>query len=210
MESALAELAMQRSRFAVKFTDRSGVEAEWTDRGADAVEFHLSPNPGEDLRPLARIASGGELSRIMLAFKALVANRTPGTSMVFDEVDAGIGGRVAHVVGQRLRQLAERSQALCITHLPQIAAYATTHFEIEKKVHGRRTVTTVKRLSAPERMEELARMLGGARITEQARASARELLDQARDGIPARPGSEYKSKGERAKAKERNAWRART
>jgi DNA repair protein RecN (Recombination protein N) len=214
LESVLAELAMERARFDVRFSDDSGNPAAWTARGTDGAEFFLSANPGEDLRALARIASGGELSRIMLAFKALVAARTPGATMIFDEVDAGIGGRVADVVGRRLRRLAEGFQVLCITHLPQLAAYATTHFQIEKRLIGGRTVTSVSRLSDSERIEELARMIAGASVSDRARASASELLDRGRGGDRARTrkadGGEHKSKGERAKAKERNAWRART
>src|SRR5262249_49786107 len=148
-----------------------------------------SPNPGEELRPLARIVSGGELSRIMLAIKTLTATsrhgfsdaaeRPPSTSapgLIFDEVDAGIGGRVADVVGRKLRTLGSASQALCITPLPQIAAYADTHFEIEKRVDRGRTRTTVRRLDDAGRVDELARMLGGEAISDGLRASAREML----------------------------------
>src|SRR4029077_3415066 len=151
-------------------------------------EFFISPNPGEDLRPLARIASGGELSRIMLAIKTLTAVRRHGFSeaddrppggatpgLVFDEIDAGIGGRAADVVGRKLRALGSAFQVLCITHLPQIAAYADTHFQIEKRVANGRTHTRVKRLDGEARVEELGRMLGGATVTDPIRASAREM-----------------------------------
>jgi DNA repair protein RecN (Recombination protein N) len=210
LESALAELAMERSRFAVQFVDRTAQPGDWTERGTDSVEFLLSPNPGEDMRPLARIASGGELSRIMLAFKALGATRRLGSTMIFDEVDAGIGGRVADVVGRRLHRLAASAQVLCITHLPQIAAYATTHFGISKRTQGERTTTTVSRLTDMQRTEELARMIGGAHVSDRARATARELLEGRRDARRGVGESEHKTKGERAKAKERNTWRART
>ena len=128
------------------------------------------------MRPLARIVSGGELSRVMLALKTLAAADTPGKTLIFDEVDAGIGGRVADVVGARLAALGERFQVLCITHLPQIAAHAATQFRIEKRVRGQRTVTAVEPLDEEGRVDEIARMIGGATLTTQTRASARELL----------------------------------
>jgi DNA repair protein RecN (Recombination protein N) len=171
----LAALAMERARFEVRLhTDEQA--AAWSERGIDTGEFFLSPNPGEDLRPLARIVSGGELSRVMLALKTLAARERKGTTLIFDEVDAGIGGRVAGVVGQKLRALGRDFQVLCITHLPQIAAAATTHFRIEKVVRGARTLTSIRRLDAEARVEELARMMGGASTSNQLRASARELL----------------------------------
>jgi DNA repair protein RecN (Recombination protein N) len=175
LERELADLAMERTRFEVRLT--SGEEdRHWSERGIDAGEFYLSPNPGEELRPLARIVSGGELSRVMLALKTLATADQPGKTLIFDEVDAGIGGRVASVVGQKLRALGGRFQVLCITHLPQIAAAGATHFYIEKRVRGSRTVTSVSRLDDAGRVEELARMIGGTDAGDQARASARELL----------------------------------
>jgi len=200
LESLLGELAMERTRFEMRFADPLP-EAAWSSSGIDSAEFFVSPNPGEDLRPLARIVSGGELSRIMLAIKTLTAtsrhgfsdatDRPPSASapgLIFDEVDAGIGGRVADVVGRRLRALGSAFQVLCITHLPQIASYADTHFEIEKRVDRGRTKTSVRRLDTDGRVDELARMLGGEAITDGLRQSAREML---------------KAKGERAKAKGR-------
>ena len=148
----------------------------WSERGIDEGEFYLSPNPGEDLRPLARIVSGGELSRVMLALKTLAAGDGGGKTLIFDEVDAGIGGRVADVVGSRLQSLGSRFQVLCITHLPQIAARASTHFRIEKDVRGGRTVTTVQPLTASDRIDELARMIGGAVVSEPVRTTAREMI----------------------------------
>jgi len=210
LETLLAELAMERTRFEVRFGGALP-EAEWSVRGIDAAEFFVSPNPGEELRPLARIVSGGELSRIMLAIKTLTAtsrhgfddaaDRPPSTAapgLVFDEVDAGIGGRVADVVGRKLRGLASGFQVLCITHLPQIAAYADTHFQIEKRVEHGRTRTTVRRLDEPRRVEELARMLGGEAISDGLRRSAREMLGE-RAG-QARGESMAKGESERAKA----------
>ena len=192
----LGELAMERTQFEVRFGARTPEDA-WTARGFDAGEFFMSPNPGEDLRPLAKIVSGGELSRVMLAIKTLLAtsrhgfsdanDRPPSASapgLIFDEVDAGIGGRVADVVGRRLRTLGSAFQVLCITHLPQIASYADTHFQIEKRVERGRTRTTVRRLDEAGRVEELSRMLGGEAITDGLRRSAREMLQEraARSG----------------------------
>ena len=189
IERAVAELAMPRTRCEVRF----GPEAEesaWTARGVDDAEFYLSPNPGEELRPLARIASGGELSRLMLALKTLAATDAPGKTLIFDEVDAGIGGAVADVVGDRLRRLGERYQVLCITHLPQIAAYGHHHYCIEKAVRAGRTVTTIARADGETRAGELARMIGGADISPSVMVTARDLL-RAKSGE-----SEQKAKGE--------------
>ena len=136
LEKSLGDLAMARTRCDVRFT-AAETEAQWTERGVEQGEFYISPNPGEDLKPLARIASGGELSRIMLALKTLASTDAPGKTLIFDEVDAGIGGAVADVVGSRLQRLGGRFQVLCITHLPQIAAYGGTHFRIEKSVRSR-------------------------------------------------------------------------
>jgi DNA repair protein RecN (Recombination protein N) len=203
LEQQLAELAMERTRFDVRFAPEALPETAWTGAGTDQAEFFVSPNPGEDLRPLTRVVSGGELSRIMLAIKTLTAtarhgfsdadDRPPSMSapgLIFDEVDAGIGGRVADVVGRKLRALGSVFQVLCITHQPQIAAYADTHFQIEKRVERGRTRTTVQRLDRPGRVDELSRMLGGAAITDGIRRSAREMLEE-------RHGA--KAKGERRK-----------
>jgi DNA repair protein RecN (Recombination protein N) len=184
IESLLGELAMARTRCEVRFGDELPPD-QWNERGVDAAEFYVSPNPGEDLRPLARIVSGGELSRVMLALKTLAAGERGGLTLIFDEVDAGIGGRVADVVGARLRDLGERFQVLCITHLPQIAARASTQFRIEKAIRGPRTVTSVERLDAAGRVDEIARMIGGAMVSDGVRASAEELL---RAGTASRQG----------------------
>lgn len=148
-------------------------------------EFFISPNPGEDLRPLAKIASGGELSRIMLALKTIATTDAPGKTLIFDEVDAGIGGAVADVVGRRLQSLGERFQVLCITHLPQIAAYGASHFRIVKSVRRERTWTDVARLRGPDREQEMARMIGGSDISVAVMASAREMLELRAAGSPA-------------------------
>jgi DNA repair protein RecN (Recombination protein N) len=219
MEALAGDLAMERTRFDVRFGGPLE-EAAWSSRGIDAAEFFVSPNPGEELKPLARIVSGGELSRLMLAIKSLTAtsrfgwtnaeDRPPSAvapGLIFDEVDAGIGGRVADVVGRKLRALGSAFQVLCITHLPQIAACADTHFAIEKRVERGRTRTSVVRLDAEGRVEELARMLGGEKVSEGLRASAREMLASRAAPIstptPRRAKGESKSKGEseRAKAK---------
>jgi DNA repair protein RecN (Recombination protein N) len=225
LESLLAELAMERTRFEVRFNDGELPEARWSERGIDEAEFFLSPNPGEEVRPLARIVSGGELSRVMLALRTLAT--APGVivpdtgietshpvslkTLIFDEVDAGIGGRVADVVGARLRTLGDRFQVLCITHLPQIAARGTTQFQIEKRVRGSRTVTSVRRLDSTGRVEEIARMIGGAAVSEAVRASARQLLDAGAEAAALREGakgeSESRRKGESRRPKDsRNAW----
>ncbi len=208
----LGELAMDETRFGVRFNSEPLPETEWTPHGIDAAEFFVSPNPGEELRPLARIVSGGELSRIMLAIKTLTATTRHGFSsaavrppsgsapgLIFDEVDAGIGGRVAGVVGHKLRALGSAFQVLCITHLPQIAACADTHFQIEKRVEGGRTRTTVRRLDAAARVDEIGRMLGG-QLTDAIRATARGMLVE-RSCSRAKGEGQLKGESEKAKAK---------
>jgi len=199
LESALADLAMARTRFAVRFNDSPLPEASWSSRGIDAAEFVVSPNPGEDLRPLARIASGGELSRIMLALRSLSLGAGEGRTLIFDEVDAGIGGRAADDVGRKLRGLARHSQVLCITHLPQIAACGSAQFQVSKRVVGNRTVTSVSRLEGSARTEELARMMAGGVLTPAVLASAAELL--APRGAKGEGRAKGESEGRKAKAK---------
>ena len=145
-------------------------------KGGDRVEFLLSPNPGEPLRPLAKIASGGEMSRIMLAMKSVLARTGAVSTMIFDEIDVGVGGRTAQTIADKLDGLAACAQILCITHLPQIASRADTHFLIEKQVEGGRTTVSVVSLDAEARVEEIARMLGGSRRTEAVVQHAREML----------------------------------
>ncbi len=172
---------MGRTKLEVRF-DAEVPEAGWTEQGIDAAECYLSANVGEDLRPLAKIASGGELSRVMLAIRTLAAAGTPGKTLIFDEIDAGIGGRVADVVGKKLSQIGDAYQVLCITHLPQIAASGDAHFQISKLVTQGRTQTRVARLALDARIEEVARMMGGAAPTEASRAAARELLQPGAKG----------------------------
>lgn len=175
--AALEELAMARTRCEVRLETASATDpSRWTAAGIDTGEIYLSPNPGEDPKPLARIASGGELSRIMLALKTIASADAPGRTLIFDEVDAGIGGAVADVVGAKLKSLAARDQVLCITHLPQIAARADRQFSITKSVRGSRTVTGVTQLDAASREHELARMIGGDAITPRLLQSAQEMI----------------------------------
>jgi DNA repair protein RecN (Recombination protein N) len=185
MERELRQLAMERTRFKVGFEPQDvpasgGDRAGWREDGLDVVEFLLSPNAGEELRPLARIASGGELSRILLALSCAAPLEDERASLIFDEVDAGIGGRVAEVVGRKLASVARQRQVLCVTHLPQIAAFADAHYLVRKSHRGGRTVTTVESLSEDDRVEELARMVGGEKVSETARRHAGELLRSAR------------------------------
>lgn len=177
----LGQLAMSKARFKVEFRPLSpSLENPSTirDLGAEELEFILSPNPGEELRPLRRIASGGELSRIMLAFKSLGIEAEKGRTLIFDEIDSGIGGKTADFVARKLQQLARRHQVLCITHLPQIASAASHHFRIEKKTEKDRTFTLVKKLRDRDRPEEIARLIAGTRLTEASLQMARELLEQ--------------------------------
>jgi DNA repair protein RecN (Recombination protein N) len=181
LQRDLAQLAMPKARADVRVQTASD-PAGWTRRGIDAVEFLLSPNPGEDLRPLARIASGGELSRVMLALRRLVSRDEPARTVVFDEVDAGIGGEAADAVGARLQALAAHDQVLCITHLPQIAARGDVHLQLSKQVKAGRTMVTLARLDDAGRELEIGRMIAGAEVSARVRASAREMLDVRRRG----------------------------
>jgi DNA repair protein RecN (Recombination protein N) len=196
LQDLLGELAMSRTRLEVRFDGEAG-ESTWTEQGVDVAECYLSANVGEDVRPLARIASGGELSRVMLAIRTLAAASAPGKTLIFDEIDAGIGGHVADVVGKKLRRIGDAYQVLCITHLPQIAASGHAHFHIEKKVVQGRTVTKVTRLEHDARIEELARMIGGAAPTGAARAAARELLAAGKAGRGERRRAKAKGESEK-------------
>lgn len=183
----LVQMGMEKARFKVQLTALP--EEQGTAAGLDEIEYLVSPNPGEDLRPLEKIASGGELSRLMLALKTVVAKARAGRggpsrrvspTFIFDEVDAGIGGRVAESVGERLKRLARDAQVLCVTHLAQIACFADRHFYVEKFERGGRTVTAVKRLEGEkERAAELARMLSGRQITDAVLKHAATMLKQA-------------------------------
>ena len=198
VEAEINDLAM-KSTFRIQKTT-SEEEREWTASGIDQVLYMISTNPGEPIRQLEHIASGGELSRVMLALKACVdggkevKTPTPSTSLraglsqktrqgwgtqktlVFDEIDAGIGGRAAEAVGKKLKSLARSNQVLCVTHLPQIATFGDQHFVIEKKEHGGRTRTSIRSVTGEERTEEVARMLSGAKLTETSRKHAEQMI----------------------------------
>lgn len=174
IESELKELGMEKTIFNISFK-----ETDFGPIGTDNIEFLLSPNPGEDVKPLSMIVSGGELSRIMLALKNVLAGYSNIPVIIFDEIDAGIGGAVAEIVGKKLRDLSSKHQILCVTHLPQIACYAKSHFYVSKSEEKGRTVTRVKLLEKAERVDELARMLSGIELTKKSREYARELLERA-------------------------------
>jgi DNA repair protein RecN (Recombination protein N) len=173
VEEGIAEVAMENARFEVQVaTDNT----DFTPSGIDLVEFYFSANIGEEVKPLARVASGGEASRLMLVLKTVSnASEFPRT-IVFDEIDAGIGGRVSEAVGSKLKKLSKTNQVLCVTHQPQIARFADNHLVVQKEAHAGRTLVSVNKLDRAGRVEELARMLTGAEITDSARRHARELL----------------------------------
>lgn len=172
------QLAMKGGRLRVELTPCSPEAG-----GRETVEFWVTPHPGQDLRPLARTASGGELSRLGLALQTVLSGRSGARTLIFDEVDAGIGGGVAEVVGRLLAVVARDRQVLCVTHLPQVAARATHHWRVSKEEVDGRTSSRVRRLDADERVEEIARMLGGVELTEITRRHAREML-----GLPSEEG----------------------
>ena len=167
----LAQLDMPKVQFACEFT-----ELELTDKGADAVAFYMSANAGEALKPMSKVASGGELARIMLAMKNVLAEQDQVPTLIFDEVDTGVSGRAAQKVAEKLRSVAKNKQVLCVTHLPQLAALADTHLLISKQEREGRTYTSVEPLDREGRKRELARIIGGANITEITLKSAEEML----------------------------------
>jgi len=182
IEAELADLRMDRAQFGVEVRTEpdpagayiDGQRVAFDSTGTDRVEFLVAPNPGEGLKPLVKIASGGETSRLMLALKGVLARADRTPTLIFDEIDQGIGGRVGAIVGEKLWSLTEQHQVLCITHLPQLAGYGDQHLRVEKLVNGDRTVTQVQPLSAAERVTELAQMLGG--MGEKTVESAEEIL----------------------------------
>jgi DNA repair protein RecN (Recombination protein N) len=189
IQRELRTLGMEHARFRAPLRQEQAGEGDLGSggrrigpRGAETVEFLLSANPGEELKPLAKVVSGGELSRTMLAIKTILAAAEDVPTMVFDEVDAGIGGRVADAVGQKLRQTASGRQVLCVTHLAPIAAFAEHHLVVDKRVMKGATRTTVTAVDAAARVDEVARMLGGEHVTDTSRRHARELLKAARAG----------------------------
>jgi DNA repair protein RecN (Recombination protein N) len=195
IEQELDALHIPTARLAVELHPLDGDDAHGQQlgrarlgpRGRDRAELRFSANPGEPLAALSKVASGGELSRVLLAVKSVLSTQQRVSTYVFDEVDAGVGGAVAESIGLRLRRAASNNQVLCITHLPQIAAYADAHFRVHKQVLDGRTVTRVERLDDDARLEELARMLGGKRVTRSAREHARELIEQARKATRQKP-----------------------
>lgn len=176
IEKELAYLGMNRARLEVQFETR--IEPSAT--GAEDIEFLFAPNPGEPVKPLAKIASGGELARILLAFKTLLARVEGIPSLIFDEIDSGIGGQALQAVAQKMAQVAQDVQIICVTHAPQLAAYADTHFLIRKAVKGQRTITSIIALDDTERVKELARMLGGDQASSLTHSHAREMFARAR------------------------------
>ena len=185
MEEELNQLGMSGTKFKIEFSSESPTggavspdlpESAVGPGGLDSVEFLIAPNVGEDLRPMARIASGGELSRIMLALKSILARSHSVETLVFDEIDSGIAGATAAIIGEKLRSLARYHQIVCITHLPQIASSGELHFLVEKRVSGGRTRTHITPLDREERINEIARLLGGKTISEKTLAHAREML----------------------------------
>ena len=178
IQSELAQLDMPKVRFQVEFGPKPG-EFAMDDTGMDEVQFLMSANVGEDLKPIQKIASGGELARIMLALKNVLAENDQVGTMVFDEVDTGVSGRAAQKVAEKLADVAHAKQVLCVTHLPQLAAMADVHFSVEKGERDGRTYTQVERLSRQRRCEELARLTSGEHITDATLSAAEELLDGA-------------------------------
>jgi DNA repair protein RecN (Recombination protein N) len=174
----MGELGMAGGTFAVELEPQSGTDPDV--QGRERCEFLVSANPGMPARPLRRVASGGELSRIGLAIEVAALGADATGTMVFDEVDAGIGGAVAEVVGAKLRALGAQRQVLCVTHLPQVAAQGHAHLHVAKAVEGESTRTRINALDAKGRNEELARMLGGVEIGREARAHAKKMLEKAR------------------------------
>lgn len=184
IEQQLKELHMERSRFAIDIRqqpDEHGIEVQGVKqhvdaKGMDQVEFLISPNPGEPLRPLAKVASGGELSRVMLAIKAILAGTDQVGTLIFDEVDTGVSGRAAQAIAEKLARVSQSRQVLCITHLPQVASLADAHFMIIKEMSDNETKTSVSLMDEQERVTELARMLGGAEVTQKTEEHAREMI----------------------------------
>jgi DNA repair protein RecN (Recombination protein N) len=177
VSAQLKELGLTHARFRVHLERKPKERAD--SHGLDQVEFQVTLNPGQEFGPLARVASGGELSRISLALEVLTTGASTVPTLIFDEVDAGIGGSVAEIVGRRLGQIANDSQVLCVTHLPQVASQGQHHYRVAKLTDGKTSRTNVRLLSAAERVEELSRMLGGLEITERVRAHAEEMIGRA-------------------------------
>jgi DNA repair protein RecN (Recombination protein N) len=183
IEKEIRTLNMTAARFQVRFNEMNSAQSDtadlFTERGRDDVEFYLSTNVGESLKPLNRIASGGELSRIILAMKKVLARSGSVSTIVFDEVDSGIGGATAEIVGEKLKEVALHHQVLCITHLPQIACFGDRHYRVVKRISDGKASTCMEILSQEERLDEITRMLGGVELTRKTRDHAREMLVKA-------------------------------
>lgn len=177
----LKDLKMGEARFSVELSVQEDFE-EWNSQGADLIQFQVQTNRGEPARPLGKVASGGELSRLMLAIRRVIADRGGIGVYLFDEIDAGIGGQTAFQVGKKLKSVASYNQVICITHLPQVASFADHHLVVRKSTVGKRTLTAVQELNPSDRKEELARMLAGPRLTRSSLANAAELLELAGAG----------------------------
>ncbi len=179
IEKEISLLGMKKARFKIKIETEPPQEKEMEkarENGTEEVEFIISPNPGEELRPLRKIASGGELSRVMLALKTIGKEKEFLKTLIFDEIDSGIGGKTAEFIAQKLKDLSKRHQIICITHLPQIASFAFHHYRIDKKIDKERTFTTVKKLDFEERVTEIGRLISGSLITGTALQTAKEML----------------------------------
>ena len=176
LKAAMIDLNFLNVEFAIAITEN---EQEFSQDGYNKVEFMISTNPGEELKPLWQIASGGELSRIMLAFKTVFADKDETDTLVFDEIDTGISGKTAWKVSEKLGKLSENHQIICITHLAQIASMADAHFLIEKGVKEERTVTDIRQLSEEESLRELARLLGSGELTQAVMENAKEMKETA-------------------------------
>jgi DNA repair protein RecN (Recombination protein N) len=185
LEKEVESLGMPKTVFEARFLHEEEIQDDppfliggrkMTEDGIDQVEFYFSPNPGEPVKPLAKVASGGELSRVMLAIKSLVLTRGEIPTLLFDEVDAGIGASVAEMVGNKLKKVADSHQVICVTHLPQIAALTNSHYVVEKEIAKGKTFAKVKKLSDRDRVSEIARMLAGIKVTDQAKRHAAEMI----------------------------------
>ncbi len=180
IENEISLLGMKKAKFIIQtsvVTPSLDDVHTIREQGTDDVEFVISPNPGEELRPLRKIASGGELSRIMLALKSVGRDEELAKTLIFDEIDSGIGGKTAEFIAQKLKKLARFHQVLCVTHLPQIASSAAHHFRVDKKIEKARTFTKIQKLTREERAMEIARLIAGSRVTESSLKTAREMLE---------------------------------
>lgn len=189
VDKEIRELNMPHASFSVNFGENAGDGDEpFGPKGSDIIEFYLTANKGEEARPLNKVASGGELSRIVLALKNVLSRTGSVSSIIFDEVDNGIGGAVAEIVGRKLKEVSANHQVVCITHLPQIACFGDKHMFVSKKVIKGRTVTSLEELDSEQKIEEISRMLGGVNVTEKTREHAREMIHNSRSYKSGGPG----------------------